>query len=333
MTERKTTRNLFLAFVCMLLPLSRSAAQDVPRPFIPATPSAWAARGIGYGPFRDGQAPGKTQPSTEEIREDLHILAEHWQMLRVYGYDEFAQKVCEVIRDNQLPLKVMVGAWVATITDDEAAAANQKQVDGAIALANQFPDVVAAVCIGNESQVFWSFHKLKTEKLIEYIRQARKETKVPVTVADDFLFWTADESRVVADELDFLVTHVYAMWHAQQLDAAIAFTQEKLAAVQAKHPNKLVVLGEAGWATDKSASGDQAERLLGAAGEDEQAQFYADFCAWTAAEKIPYFYFSAFDENWKGGDDPHDAEKHWGLFRADRTAKKAIANIKSIPQP
>ena len=174
-------------------------------------------------------------------------------MLRVYGSDDFASKVCEVIRADQLPLKVMVGAWVTTITGEEAATANERQVDGAIALANEFPDVVAAVSIGNESQVFWSFHKLKTEKLIEYIRQARKQTKVPVTVADDFLFWTAEESQPVADEIDFIVTHIYAMWHAQQLDAAIAFTKEKLAEVQAKHPNKLIVLGEAGWATDKPA--------------------------------------------------------------------------------
>ena len=34
--------------------------------------------------------------------------------------------------------------------------------------------------------------------------------------------------------------------------------------------------------------------------------------------------FEAFDENWKGGDHPAEVEKHWGLFRADRTPKAAM---------
>ncbi len=219
----------------------------------------------------------------------------------------------------------MAGAWVATETNDAAVAANERQVDGVIALANDFPTVVSAVCIGNECQVFWSTHKLDPDRLIYYIRKARTETQVPVTVADDFPFWTDDASQKVATEIDFVVTHVYAMWHAQPLPNAVRFTREKLAEVQAKHPDKLIVLGEAGWATDKSSQGEQAERLVGEAGEAPQAAFYTDFCAWTAKERIPYFYFSAFDENWKGSSDPHDAEKHWGLFRADRTPKRALA--------
>jgi exo-beta-1,3-glucanase (GH17 family) len=37
------------------------------------------------------------------------------------------------------------------------------------------------------------------------------------------------------------------------------------------------------------------------------------------------YYFEAFDENWKGSSDPLEPEKHWGLYRADRTPKLALA--------
>ena len=105
-------------------------------------------------------------------------------MLRTYGSDEFSRQVCEVIREDQLPLKLMVGAWIATEKDKEGQAEqNQAQVDGAIAIANDFPDVVVALSVGNESQVFWSFHKVEAKTLIRYLRQARSATKVPVTVA------------------------------------------------------------------------------------------------------------------------------------------------------
>ena len=37
--------------------------------------------------------------------------------------------------------------------------------------------------------------------------------------------------------------------------------------------------------------------------------------------------FEAFDENWKGGPSPEETEKHWGLFRADRTPKLVVEHL------
>ncbi len=299
--------------------------------------------GVSYGPFREGQQPGDpdNQPTESQIREDLHLMAKHWQMLRVYGSDAFAELVCRVIRQDGLDLKVMVGAWVGTestqrddgvrVDQPEGIQANRRQVEQAVRIANDYPDVVAAVSIGNESQVFWSFHALQPERLLAYVRQARQATKAPITVADDFMYWETPASRELAAELDFIVTHAYAMWHGRSLDQALAFTQEKYAVVQAMHPQHLIVLGETGWATSVAKTGDQAERIAGQPGEPQQAQFFRDLTAWTRKENIPLFYFEAFDEPWKGGDDPQEVEKHWGLYRADRTPKSAVTTVLEKP--
>ena len=47
---------------------------------------------------------------------------------------------------------------------------------------------------------------------------------------------------------------------------------------------------------------------------------------WTTQENILTFYFEAFDESWKGSPDPLEPEKHWGLFKTDRTPKLALQN-------
>ena len=39
------------------------------------------------------------------------------------------------------------------------------------------------------------------------------------------------------------------------------------------------------------------------------------------------FYFEAFDEPWKGGDNPGDSEKHFGLFTVDGKAKYPIWDL------
>ena len=45
---------------------------------------------------------------------------------------------------------------------------------------------------------------------------------------------------------------------------------------------------------------------------------------WTKAEGISCFYFEAFDEPWKGGENPGDSEKHFGLFTVEGKAKYAL---------
>ena len=44
---------------------------------------------------------------------------------------------------------------------------------------------------------------------------------------------------------------------------------------------------------------------------------------WAQTNKTLVFFFEAFDDSWKGSDDPNEPEKHWGLFHTDRSPKMA----------
>ena len=301
------------------------------RPFAPMVNGQPVLRGISYGPYREGQRPGGPDPSEAEIREDLRILAERWQMLRSYGSPPPAETIVRLVREHEHPLKVMVGAWIAPESRDgnpipAHVAQNATQVREAIRIANAYPDVVTAVNIGNESQVFWSGHRTASEVLIGYLRETRAAIQQPVTTADDYNFWNKPESAAVAAEVDFLLLHAYAMWNRQQLDDAVEWTARVVGDIAAAHPDLRIVIGETGWATvlDPDASGDEATQIVGTAGEEEQRVFYEGFTAWAAQAEVPYFYFEAFDEPWKGGEDPRGVEKHWGLYTVDREPKLAI---------
>ena len=280
--------------------------------------------GIAYGPHRQGQSPDGAQPSDAELAEDLQILAAHWSMLRVYGAGATTERLLRQIRERALPLRVMLGAWVGSEDEPAGRAANEREVEAAIALAHRYPDVVGAVCVGNETQVFWSGHRVPTERLVQLLRRVRHAVSQPVTTADDYNFWNRPESQAVAREVDFLLLHAYAMWNRQTLDEALAWTERQVNAIRAAHPDLVVVLGETGWATAMHPSGDAARQIVGVAGEAEQAIFYRRFTSWAAQARLPYFFFEAFDEPWKGGPHPEEVEKHWGLFRVDRTPKPAM---------
>ena len=119
------------------------------------------------------------------------------------------------------------------------------------------------------------------------------------------------------------MTHAYAMWLGEQLPDAVSWTEKQYKRVQKKHPSHVVVIGECGWATQKANHGEQAKLIKGQPGAAEQTKFLLEFVEWADSNRVPYFYFEAFDEPWKGGDDPAEVEKHWGIYREDRTAKPA----------
>ncbi len=273
--------------------------------------------GISYGPFREGQRPGGPGPSTAQLREDLGILSDRWQMIRVYSSRGPTPEILELIEEDGLPLKVMLGAWIAP----DAAADNAAEVAEAIRLANAYPEVVIALSVGNESQVSWSAHRTPGTELIEHIRAVRGAVEQPVSTADDYNFWNKTESAPVAAEVDFLLLHAYAMWNQQPLDEAVSWTASTVQDIQAEHPDLTVVLGETGWATELNPEGDEVQWIKAPAGVEQQARFHRELTEWARGAGLPVFYFEAFDEPWKGSDDPREVEKHWGLYDSARVPK------------
>jgi len=330
---------LLKLFSCMVLPTMIGTAPDPspapeelrPLPDLPV-------HAISYGPHRDGQEPGILDPSREEIREDLHLLARHWKAIRVYGARGPAEDILEVIREDDLDLQVMLGAWIAVEereTDDgveydaAARAGNEAEVAAAIDLANRFPDVVTTVSVGNETQVYWSWHRSPLEVLLKYVRQVRAAVEQPVTSADDYNYWNKPESRELAAELDFLTLHAHPLWNGLQLEDAVEWTAAQLDSVRTLHPGRDWVIGETGWATMAHDEGEQGELIRGAFGEEEQRIFHEGIRAWAEETGTTVYFFEAFDEKWKGGPHPHEVEKHWGLFFSDRSPKAAMRE----PQP
>jgi len=300
------------------------------RSFQPLMGERWIGNAIAYGPFRDGQHPGGPSPTRGELREDLRLISEHWGLLRMYGAAGAAETVLELILEDNLDLRVMLGIWIAVEEVErhpDAAAANRREIESAVRLAATYPEIVIAVSVGNETQVSWSAHRSPQAVLINYIREVRARIQSPVTVADDFNFWNKPESHAVAQEVDFIVMHAHPLWNGIQIEDAPGWTEERFKEVQAVHPGHTIVLGETGWATRKHTEGEQARLIKGRPGEEEQQVFYTAVTAWADRERTPVFFFEAFDENWKGGEHPDGVEKHWGLFRADRTPKQAVMEL------
>ena len=273
----------------------------------------WIGDGIAYSPYRDGQAPGSSPlPSEAEILEDLNIIKERWKLIRLYGADEVSVRVLTVIQNNNLPIKVLQGAWIENAT---TSVDNEAQLSKMIELANTYSDVVVAVNIGNEMSLR---NSPSTNTILNYIQTTKQSISQPVSVNDVYAYWNNNQAQDIANAVDFIGVHLYAYWDNQPINNALNYTQTLFSQIQNRYPNKQIVIGEAGW-----PSADNNERM-GIANLENQKTFFDDYSAWIDQQQIVSFYFEAFDEKWKSQASGFEVEEHWGLYYSNRLPKLAV---------
>jgi exo-beta-1,3-glucanase (GH17 family) len=134
---------------------------------------------------------------------------------------------------------------------------NSGEVDRLIKLANQYPDSVAAVAIGNEALVEWNDHMVPVESVISYVKKVKRSIKQPVTVADNYDWW-ARFGKSLAEHLDFLSVHIYPVWEGKPVEEGRSFGGANMEAVRKALPAAKLVITEAGWATVASEFGERA---------------------------------------------------------------------------
>ena len=293
------------------------------------------AKAICYSGFRDGQQPGASYPSYDEVKEDLFILQPYWKYLRLYDCDQHAEIVLEIIKNERLDFKIMLGAfieaemnnfgcpWGGGVYEEEQLEKNKQlnlqKIKKLVQLADQYPEIIFSLSVGNEACVDWTDHYVPVNKVIEYAQLVKQSAKQPVTFCENYVPWL-NKLKPLAQAVDFISIHTYPVWEYKHIHDAIAYTQENYEAVRDLYPDKPIVITEAGWATNSNGRGIQPEHV----NEENQKTYYEDLMNWSEKNNILSFFFEAFDENWKGSPDPNEPEKHWGLFYADRKPKRAM---------
>jgi len=292
-------------------------------------------KAICYSGYRDGQSPESGDlPSYDQVKQDLLILQGEWQSLRLYASDAHSETVLAVIRNENMSFDVMLGAYItAEVSNPECPWGgvyapeellvnkqdNLAQIHRLIELTNAYKDIVSSVSIGNEASVSWTDHMVTTESLVRYARLLKQGVSQPVTFCENYVPWL-DKLQPLVEELDVIAIHTYPVWEYKGIEEGLAYTIENYKAVAEAYPDKQVIITEAGWATKTNGLGIEPHRV----NQEFQKQYYEELMAWAEQEQVLVYYFEAFDENWKGSDDPLEPEKHWGLYKADRTPKLAL---------
>ena len=294
-------------------------------------------RAICYSGYRQEQSPkAATYPTYEQIKEDLTLLNElGFKYLRMYDPIRYAEETCKVIRDCGFDMQLMLGPglisevnnpgcpWNKTNYSEEElkqrAERNDRNIDELIRIANENSDVINSVSVGNENTPQWGENNVPIERLISFARRLKEGTGKPVTFNEGVYEW--EHLKQLADELDIISIHSYPLWNGNTVEEALEVNKTWYKKVKEGYPGKPIVFSEVGWATDCA---DFKQMREGQANEENQKKYYEEFWKWSDREQIISYMFEAFDEPWKGGNRPNEAEKHWGIFNEDRTPKLVL---------
>ncbi len=262
---------------------------------------------ISYAPFRGAQSPLDLSTRVErwQIEDDLANLARESECVRTYSISNGIDQVPEIAR--RFGLKMMLGLWLG-----REAARNNREIESAVALARQYPDVVRSIVVGNEVLLRG---EMSGPDLANIIRGVKARVNVPVTYADVWEFWL--RHREVYDAVDFVTIHILPYW--EDFPIAAANAADHVASIRRQmaqaFPNKEILIGETGW----PSQGRMREGALPSPAN--QTRVIHEVLAAGKRDGFRVNVIEAFDQPWKralegtvGG--------HWGLFDAQTRAFK-----------
>lgn len=271
--------------------------------------TAGKLKGVCYGPFRDNQNPDKSRyPLLSELEEDIKFIPKVATIIRIYGSTNTLGSIpalCEKVGIDCYP-----GAWLGKYKTE-----NRKEIEGIVQIASQNFKHVKALILGNEVLL----RKDMTEdELIDYVKEVKKSTTLPVTTAEIWSVWT--DNPGVADEVDFLTVHVHPYWEGISVNKAAEHVVKTWKIMKDVFPDKRIVIGETGWPSEGKTIGRAVPS------EENQAKFLKEFTQLAEREEIEYFYFELFDEKWKSKFEGK-AGAHWGIYNSDGSLKDLMKDL------
>ncbi|NCW37569.1 MAG: glycosyl hydrolase family 17 [Proteobacteria bacterium] len=360
--------SLFLLASCSQsgdLSMNKSAKEFIGNPDYPA---------ISYGGYREKSR--EQQPTINEIKEDLLIMhAQGFRVFRTYDlHHPFAENTLKAIReikqaDSDFEMYVMLGAWIQCkdaftenpIHEEEDFEGNKFEITEAVRLAQEYPDIVKIIAVGNEAMVHWawSYHVPPkfVLKWVKYLQELKASGDLNddlwVTSSDNFASWGGGSDDYHNDDLDelirsvdFVSMHTYAFhdthynpsfWNLdavpENLDKQDTIKQAMKRAVdyelnQFDSVKKYVHEIDPSKEVHIGETGwsSVASDLYGyggteAADEYKLGLYYQMISDICYSMSLTCFYFSAFNEPWKDSTNENGSENHFGLFTVEGKAK------------
>ena len=222
-------------------------------------------KAISYGGYRKSSR--DVQPTIAELKEDMKILhAMGIRIVRTYNVHlpqaaNLLKAISELRTENpEFEMYVMLGAWIdclnawtdKVVNHHVESERNEQEIAKAVELANQYPDIVKIIAVGNEAMVRWqaSYYVQPNVilKWVTHLQNLKEKGNLSkdlwITCSDDFASWgggntsyhNGDLEALIA-AVDYISMHTYPFHNTHYSPAFWETTQED---AEDKTPRQLI---------------------------------------------------------------------------------------------
>ena len=335
---------------------------------------------ISYGGYRKSSR--DFQPTIGELKEDMKILhAMNIRILRTYNVQlAHTSNILKAIRElkNEDPtfeMYLMLGAWIdcknawtdKPVDHNIESENNAAEIDRAVSLAQEYPEIVKVIAVGNESMVKWATsYYVQPNVILKWVThlQSLKEKGdlskyLWITSSDNFASWGGGDPQYHVEDLtklikavDYLSVHTYPMhdthynpvfWGVfgnetelsslKRIDIAMnrantyAISQVDSVARYIKSLGIYKPIHVGETGWASASNGFYGAKGSKATDEYKESIYYNNIRQWTNENNMSCFYFEAFDEPWKDAHNKGGSENYFGLFTVDGKAKYALWDL------
>ncbi|MBF5038348.1 hypothetical protein INP77_02465 [Methylophilus sp. 13] len=264
---------------------------------------------ISYSPYyKPGMSPLVKDMHVDplQIEQDLQALSKVTRCVRTYSVGQGMDYVPKAAQ--KLGMKVILGVWIGWLED-----LNQAELKLAVQQANQYPETVRGIVVGNEVLLRG---EQSEPKMHGYLQWVKANTKVPVTYADVWEFWL--KHPTLEQDVDFVTVHILPYWEDKPvaIDQAVAHTASVMGHLGTVF-KKPILIGETGWPSQGR------QRFWAKPSAINQAKYMRGFLQAAKQSQWQYNVIEAVDQPWKrelegtvGG--------YWGVLDTDLKPKFSL---------
>jgi exo-beta-1,3-glucanase (GH17 family) len=260
---------------------------------------------LSFSAYRPWESPLTDHfPTAAEADADMAQVAQVANAVRTYSSMEGSLNTAALAQKHGL--KLWQGIWLGA---DRAK--NDAEIARAIARAQQYPNTISRVVVGNEVLLR---RDLPPAELIAYIDRVKRAVRQPVAYADVWEFWL--QFPEIAPHVDIMLIHLLPYWEDTPtgIDRAVAHVGEIYDRMKARFPGKDIAIGETGWPSRGRARADAVPSQI------NETIFLRQFLDLARAKNFDYNFIEAFDQIWKYRSEGVVGAS-WGIFDAQRRTK------------
>ncbi|ETP28553.1 hypothetical protein F442_22144 [Phytophthora nicotianae P10297] len=238
--------------------------------------------------------------SASEVQKDMYALKGITDRVRIYSLLDCNQAELVLPAAKNAGLQVHLGIWT---TKSHDYLLKEKAKLASLIDSGLYDNNVIGLHVGSET-IYRKEITADTaigymNEIRSYIRSRGKNT--PVTIADVIDIYY-DYPQIV-DAVDYISVNEFAYWEGVDVNEGAAKTLDRIRAIRvtAAKKNKRMVLSE--------------------------AKFFSDFFQVARSSNMEYYWYTAFDSQWRVTNGGEDVEANFGVFKEDDSMKSNFQQL------